>query len=339
MSNSSLGALVLNNLFDDTAIIVEKVYGGLMGAWPAQTIVGIYVIFVGYQILMGRAGDKSKEWGISAVLLLVLGGVAGNYGTFTEWVIVPIWSVAQRAGGMAASGGDVSTGILSGILDASEDTLGKILTVIDRVEVLGSFLTNAWLYIKVGVVLLVLGLLSCAQYLVTLTLLCIAGFSLLMMFMVGGVCLWFASFKETRFITWTWLKQTLNYALWIFFIGAVAGVGNSYSSRIADKLTSWDLASHGVFTEAIGASMVLSCVSIYMLLKASDWAAALTGGSATNTGIVGAMGSMAGGAIAGVGGLAGGAAKWGAGVAANKTTAGAAAYRAYSALKGMGKVK
>jgi hypothetical protein len=252
-------------------------------------------------------------------------------------------SMAQKAGGLAATGGDSSAGALSSILDAGEETLGKILTVIDRIELPGNFVTNGWMYMKVGLVVLLMGLLACAQYAATVALLCIAVFSLLVMFMVGGICLWFASFKETRFITWTWLKQTANYAVWIFFLGAVSGIGNHYIGQVADVLTGWDLERDGVFNQAIGANMLLTVLCIYMLLKATDWAAALTGGTATNTGVVGAMGGMAGGALGGAanaaGGVAGGAAKWAGGALANKTSVGNAAYRAFSAIKGIGTVK
>lgn len=344
MSGQSIGSLVLNHLVNETGPVVEAVYGNLIGSWPGQTFVAVYVIVVGYMVLMGRAGDKSKEWGVSALFLLVIGGISSNYSVFAEWIAYPIWETAHAAGGMAATGGESSSaGGVSGMLDASEETLGKILTVIDRVDISGNPITNAWLYIKVGVVVGIMGLLACALYVVMVALLSIAVFSLLMMFMVGGPCLWFASFKETRFITWAWLRTTLNYAIWIFFIAAVIGIANSYIGKVADLLVTWDLERDGVFTKEIGANMLLTVLSIYMLLKASDWAAALTGGTSTNTGVIGALGGAAGGAIGGAmntaGGAAGSAAKWGTGAAINHTGAGQAAYRAFSAIRGIGQVK
>lgn len=345
---ASFGSIILNLLIDEGKGVAEAVYGGLIGSWPGQTFVGLYVVVIGYMVLMGRAGEKSKEWGISALLLLVIGGVSSSYGAFSEWLGSPIWDTAQAAGGLAATGGDTSPGALSGILDANEDTLGKVMTTIDRVNVPGNFITDFWIYLKAGAVLFLLTLLACAQYLATCALLSIAIFSLLMMLMVGGIPLWLASFKESRFVFWAWLRQTLNYALWVFFLGAVSGIGNKFLSKAAYALEAWDLENDGVFTEEVGGTMLLCSLSIYMLLKATDWAAALTGGSSTNTGVVGAMGGVAGGAIGSginaLGGPAGSAAKWAAGAAGGAAMRGAGAaaslgLRAYSAMKGLGKSK
>jgi hypothetical protein len=344
MSGQSVGSMILNDLIATAEPVVETVYGTLIGSWPGQTFVFLYVVIVGYMVLMGKAGDKSKEWALSAFLLLVIGGISSNYVTFNEWIAGPIWDAAQGSGGMAATGGSSSSpGGISGILDASGETFGKIMSIVDRVDIPGNPITNAWLYLKVGGVFLILSLLAGAQYVAMVALLCIAVFSLLMMFMVAGPCLWFASFKETRFITWAWLRATLNYALWIFFLGAVSGIANKYLEVVANILVLWDLERDGVFTRDIGANLLLTSLSIYMLLKASDWAAALTGGTSTNTGVIGALGGMAGGALGGamniLGGAAGSAARWGAGAAINHTGAGQAAYRAYSAIRGIGQVK
>lgn len=341
--SESVGMLILNSMITETSPVVETIYGSLMSSWPGQTFVALYAVCVGYMVLMGRAGDRSKEWGISIFMLLVIGGVSSSYSMFNEWFATPLWGMAQAAGSMAASGGDASTGVLSDLLNSGEESLGKLLTAMDQVHVSGNFISDAWLYIKVAVVVGIMLVLACAQYLAMVVLLCIALFSLLMMFAVGGPCLWLASFKETRFVFWAWLRATLNYAIWIFFLGAVSGVGNKYIGKVADIITLWDFERDGLFVKPIGAIMLLTAISIYMLLKASDWAAALTGGSSTNTGVIGAMGGVAGGALGGAinagGGAAGSAAKWGAGVAANKTSMGAAAYRAYSAMKGLGKPK
>lgn len=334
-TSEPVGSVILNTLFDVASTVVESVYTIIMGSWPGQTFVALYVIGVGYAIITGRTGEKTKDWATSVFLLVIIGGIASNYGLFTEWVIKPVWGMSSSASAAAAGG---ETGTLTGVLDATENTLGKIMTIIDRVEVPGNIITNGWLYLKVGIVMAILAILACAQYLAVVCLMCVAIFSLLMMFMVGGICLWFASFKETRFIFFTWLKQTLNYAIWLFFIGAVSGIGNKFLSNSAEVLTSWDLERDGVFTGAIGATILLTTLSLYMLLKSADWAAALTGGTASNTGAVGAMlggmASLAGGAAGSSAGAAGGAAKWAGGKAGNLAMAGA--YRAYSALRGIG---
>lgn len=316
-------------------------YPVVMGSWPGMMIVFLYTVIVGYMVLMGRVGDKSKDWAISALLLSVLGGIAANQGSYSEWIGSPIYDLAYNLASVGP-GTDDGKGV-SAMFDGLETSIGRTLTTIDNIEVPGNIITNAWLYIKVATASLILALLALALYLVTLALFCIAFFSLFMMILAGGPCLWLASFKETRHITKTWIKQTLNYCLWIFYLGVVAGIGIEFVGAAVDDLMYWDLENDGVFTKELGSSMLFMALTTYMLLKATDWAAALTGGTASNTGVIGALGGAAGGALGGaanlLGGAAGSAAKWGAGAIANNTSAGNMAYRAYSAIRGIGKVK
>lgn len=339
----SLALNIFNFLINTLGGFVDKVYVVLMGSWPGMTIVALYTVIVGYQVIFGYAGERSKQWAVSILLLLVVGGVSNDQSAYTEWVSGWIYDLAYNLASVAPKLTD-SKGV-AGMFHAMEDAVGRTLATVDNIEVPGNFFTDAWLYFKVGVACLLLALLVLVLYLATLGLLCMAFFSLFMMLLVGGPCLWLASFKETRGITWAWLKQTANYCLWIFFLGIVASVGISFVSLAVEGLTRWDLEADGVFTKDLGSSMLLMALTIAMLWKCADWAAAITGGTATNAGVIGAVGSAAGGALGGAvnaaggaaGGALGGAAKWAGGVAANKTAAGAAAYRAYSALRGLGK--
>lgn len=337
----SLALSVFNHLIDTVGNVVDATYSVVMGSWPGLTIVFLYTVIVGYTVLMGRAGEKSKDWAISAFLLSVLGGIAASPGAYSEWVGGPIYDLAYNLASVGTGSGSGSG--VGGMFDTMESAVGRTLTTIDAINVPGNIITNAWLYIKVAAASFILALLALALYLATLALFCIAFFSLFMMLIAGGPCLWLASFKETRHITKAWLKQTLNYCIWIFYLGVVAGIGVEFVSAAVDDLTRWDLENDGVFTKDLGNSMLFMALTTYMLLKATDWAAALTGGTATNTGVIGAMGGAAGGAMGGamnaLGGAAGSAVKWGAGAIANKTSMGNAAYRAYSAIKGIGKVK
>lgn len=339
--NTSIGLIVINALVDNAWGVVEYVYGSLLASWPAQTIVGLYVAGVGYTVLMGHLGERSKQWALSALLLSVLASFS-DFNVYADWIAGPIWDATVNVAKLAADGYGAEGGI-RGMLATTEATLGKTLAVIDAIEVPSNFLTSAWLYIKIGIVVAIMALLSCAMYLAMVVLLGIAIFSLFMMFAIGGPCLWLVAFKETRHITWAWLRAIANYSLWIFFLGLVGGVGNRFVGIVVNDLTRWDLERDGVFNQLVGANVLLTALSVYMLLKASDWAAAVTGGSSTHTGVVGAIGSMAGGALGSatnaLGGVAAGAARWSGGVLANKTVPGAAAYRAFSAMRGLGQVK
>lgn len=340
---SSFGCRTLNGLLEITDPVVSGIYDGLMGSWPGMLITGLYVLLVGYAVIMGRAGDKAKEWAVSACLLTVISAFSANYGRFEDWIGSPMLALAQNGGALAASGGESGgAGGVSALLDTAENNLGMIMATIDELEVPGNLITQAWLYIKVGAVVVLMTILACAMYLAQVALLCIALFSLKIMQMVAGPCMFFLAFKETRFIPGAWLRSSLNYSMWVIFLCGVSGIGNKFIAKVANALRSWDLENQGVFTAEVGTCMLLTGLSIYMLLKAADWAAAITGGTASQTGIVGGMIGAAG---YGLGSAIGGAARGlapamkeaatGAGYLAGRG-AGNLAARAFSALRGIG---
>lgn len=343
-TSQTLGSGVLNNLVERTLEFINTVYSGLMGSWPGLTIVTVYVIFVGYAVLMGHAGQRWKSWATSAFLVTVLSTVSHDFGTFQNWVIDPVLGMMKGGAALAATGGGgAGDGPISQMLDDAGANIGKMMAVLDEIDLPGNFIVDAWLYIKVGAVVFVMAVLGCFLYLAMVALTCVAVFSVLMMLMVGGPCLFLASFDGTRHIFTAWVRATLNYVLWVFFLAAVGGIGNYYIGITADALMKWDVEANGVFTEAVGGNMLLTGLCLYMLTKTADWAAAITGGTATQTGILGAVGGLAGSAMGSAIGAAGGAiaptlgnAAKGAGYIGGNA-AGRMAYRAFSAMRGIGK--
>lgn len=336
MASDSLAIGLVNRVITTCGSVIDAAYGVIMGSWPGMTIVTLYVVVVGYMVLTGRAGEKTKEWALSALLLSVLGGIAADQGSYSEWLAGPIYDMAFKLSSVGAQMGDGDG--LAATFDLMESNLKRTLDAVDNIEVTGNFITNAWMHLKVAAVTLVLGLLSVGMYLATTALMCIAFFSLFMMLLVGGPCLWLASFKESRHVFWAWLRTTLNYTLWIFYLGIVASVGVTFVSLAVDDLTGWNLQRDGVFTEQIGGAMLLTALSIYMLMKASEWAAAITGGTASQTGVIGAaMGAGAFGASSLLGKAAGGIAAAGPLAAKNAGRVAGLGIRAYSALRGIGK--
>ncbi len=346
----SLAVTVFDLMIEGLGAFIDVTYGALMSSWPAKTITTLYIVIVGYLILMGRAGEKSKDWALSIFLLAALGGIASNYGSYTEWVVVPVYQTASGLASVGASGGSDNASIET-LFTSLEDGIGKTMAAIDNVKVEGNVIVDTLLYLKVGIAIILLAVLACVLYLAVLGYMCIAFFSLFMMLSAGGPMLFLASFKELRFCTWAWLRATANYTLWAFFIGAVSGIGLQFIDLAVGELTKWDVGRDGVFTKTLGGCMLFMALTIYMLTKTADWAAALSGGTASQTGVMGALGGMAGGALGGVvsggmsalGGAAGGAARWGAGVAINNIPSLNNAYhgvtRAYSAMKGLGQIR
>lgn len=329
----SFGTDTLNYMASKLDGYTSEVYHTLLGSWPSMAITTLYVMWFGYSVIYkANTGEHAKEFGISLALLIVMQGVVMS--GFTEWIADPILSMTQGLGQIAvdasgARGGDV--------FQSLDDGLGQIMHTVETIQPSGNIITNAWMYLQVGVASLVMTLAFSIMYMAFLTLYLLAIFSIYMMLMVGGIFIWLASFRITRGLTWAWARAVANYVLWVFFLSAVAGFFmNVITSSVAD-LASWDLAVDGAFPPSLGKMVFFSALITYLLLKTADWSAALTGGSSMSPGIVtsgfsmasraaGSVGAPGGRAAMGAAGRMGGAA-WGA--------ARGGAARAYSALKGL----
>lgn len=329
----SFGTDTLNYMASKLDGYTSEVYHVLLGSWPSMVITTLYVMWFGYSVIYkANTGEHAKEFGISIALLLVMQGVVMS--GFTEWIADPILSMTQGLGQIAvdasgARGGDV--------FQSLDDGLGQIMHTVETIQPSGNILTNAWMYLQVGVASLVMTLAFSIMYMAFLTLYLLAIFSIYMMLMVGGIFVWLAAFKAFRPHTWAWVRAVANYVIWVFFLSAVAGFFmNVITSSVADVAT-WDLAVDGTLPPSLGKMIFFSVLITYLLLKTADWSAALTGGSSMSPGIVTSGFSMASRAVGSVG-APGGRAAMGAAGRMGGAAWGAArggAARAYSALKGL----
>lgn len=331
------GAEIHSYMASHLETYTSEVYHALTGSWPARTIVTLYILGVGYAILKGNGGEHTKELGISMLLLLIFQGMTLVEGGFSEWISQPLFDLTSGLSSVAVGGGNG----INGVFDSLDDGLGRILDTVSRIEPTGNFITNAWMYFKVGLASLLLALVYSIMYVVFIALYLMAIFGLYMMMMVGGIFVWLASFRITRGLTWTWVKATMNYVLWAFFLSAVAGFMMKLLNASIDDVSTWDLAVDGAAPPSLMSLMFLCVLTIYFLMKASDLASSLTGGSAMSGGLASSMlsaGGSAGRAATRPGGMAlmnatGSMASKGAGAAWGAARGGAA--RAFSALKGI----
>lgn len=301
----------------------------------------LYVLAVGYMVLMGKTGERAKSWALSIVLLAVIQTAIFESSGYNDWVVEPLMGSAS---GLAKffSGSD---GTLFGRLDV---VIGGIVASVDRLEPTGSPMTNTMAYIKVGLASLILLLAVTAMYMVFLVQTMLAMFSMYVLLYVGPLFLFFTAFAETRFLATTWLKTFSQYALWQVLLALVMSISLPGVEIAGNSLSSWDVIRDGVFTKQYAFTLLFTCLVIYFLLKTSDLSAALTGGTSMQAGLAGGMlgagmGAMGSGMNAsGAGAMgtmqagAGNLARMGAYGAGRAAGAGAqGAYRAYSALKGI----
>ena len=334
----SFGQDTSDFIIGNLATYTGTVFHQLLLSWPAQTITTLYCVIGGYTIIMGNAGKHAKEMGISIFLLIVLQAVVQS--GFDGWVVRPVLDTIQGLSQLAID--PASANGYSDVFSKLDDGLGQIMTTIDRIEPPGNLFTHAWMYVKVGAVSFVLAVAYGLLYVVFLVLYLVAWTSIYMMLMVGSIFLWLGAFKATRQYTMAWFKAILNYGLWLFFLSAIMGFSTAIISAYVADTAKWDLAVQGPFPPSAGKLIFFCLLTAWLLLKAADWSATLTGGSAMSPGIVTSGMSAVGGAIGGAAkSEAGKAVMGGIGSAAGASFRGAGrlaaggAVRAFSALKGL----
>lgn len=326
----SFGQDTTGFIISNLATYTELISHALSASWPAVAFTALYIVVCGYMIIVGNAGKHAKDLAVSMVLLVVLQGVIGS--GFNEWVARPFLDTVQGLSQLALNpSGNGDTDVFIQL----DDGLGQIMTTINRLEPPGNLITAAWMYIKVGVVSLVLAVAYGLLYVVFLVLYIVALFSIYMMLMVGGIFLWLGAFKVTRSYTLAWFRALLNYGLWVFFLSIVIGFFMGVVMAYVHDLAQWDLADEGPFPASAGKLIFFCLLVAWLLLKTADWSAQLTGGTAMSPGIVTSGASLVGSAI-------GSAARSAPAKAAGAWAAGGAwsiargtAARAFSALKGV----
>lgn len=342
-----LGVLVMQWIFEQLDTYRAALAGPLLGGFRnfSRAFVTVYVIAVGYSILMGKAGDRAKSWGLSIALLVALQGLILESNGYNQWVFAPVMGTALD---LASFFGGTEVGQEMALFAKLDESIANIMSAVDRLDPGGNFLTNTMAYLKVAAASLVLVGVVCVLYGVYLALSLLALFAIYVLLIVGGPFIFFAAFAETRFIAKTWLKMILQYALWLALLALVMSLAIPGVTAAANSLSNWDVVRDGVFTKQYGLTLLLCGVVIYFLLKVSDLSAGLTGGVGMQAGAVGGMvggalfgmGSLGAAGVRGAAGLAaqyGGTVAAGAGYAAGRGAAAAAsgAVRAYSAMKGI----
>lgn len=255
----------------------------------ARVVTTLYVVIVGYRILMGKVGGQASSWAVSILLLLLIQSMVLESDGYSRWVFSPLMGAALDL----ASYFSGSSGTEFAHVGRLDEAVGAIVSTVDQLEPTGNFLTNSMAYIKVGIASFILLLFVAGMYLVYLALTVLALFSMYVLMMIGPAFLFFAAFPETRFMAKTWLRTFCQYALWLVLLGLVMAISIPGVEAAAASLANWDVVRDGVFTQAFGMTLLFTGIVTYFLLKTSDLSSALSGGVGMNAGIAGGM--LAGG--------------------------------------------
>lgn len=330
MSNPSFGNTILvsvHNMVTQYQVEIGQAIGtSFRGLF--RIFVLLYVVVVGYRVMMGMMGERTKDAAISIALVVVLHGLVAETGAFYAWVQDPIMSTAL---GLVSFFGGGTGG--EGIMTRLDRAIGTVAGAVENVEPGGNIITSGMLYLKIGVGSLVLLLVTGGLYLVYVIQTALALVTIHILLIIAPPFIFFAAFTETRFIAWTWFKAVLNHVVWLALLALVMRMAIDTIEGVAQIIGTWDVVRDGVFTKDFALAIGFCLMMIYFLLKTSDLAASLTGGMGMQSNLAGAGLRTAGSALGAGVGIAAGAARPFVIGAAGATAGGA--LRAYSAMKGI----
>jgi Type IV secretory pathway, VirB6 components len=262
----------------------------------ANALVSVYFLLMGTLIMWGYMPNPKRE-GVTLLLVVIVTNIVFNPGTYQEWVAGPILDTVKSLGDFLVS---KSTGGQSGsMFQILGDGMDKIMAVCVKMDQAADIWTPK-LLISAVIAELALTLTYLAVLLVFIIINVLMWFGIYLLNVFGAVCLYFVIFPATRHIFFAWLRAIINYCLVIVFASLIMGVCLKVMSPRLDALAVLDFGTvNPLFNAATYTCIAINVLCWCMLLKAPDFAAALSGGSAGNTAGIAGVVSMAGGAAYG----------------------------------------
>lgn len=271
------------------------------GVWIRSFVI-LYFVIVGILILKGEFGNATNEVATSLVIITILYSIIMESNVYFSMIVNPFINVVNELSGFFVDTINADSFVrkgngVKGLLMQIDEMFGKIVFIIESMKPSGTIVTNGWVYFQALGAIIVLIFFLGATYAAFFALIVIGFFSLYLLFTVGGIFIFFASFKKTRFIFYSWLRAIANYALLIVFTCMVMSIC-IFGMNVSINALADVSGANAIFTTQFAASVCWSMLTLAMLLKAPDFAAALSGGQAgSTTGITAGL-SMAGGAMA-----------------------------------------
>lgn len=322
----------------------KAVYPALMQSFGGfiRVFVTLYIVFGGYGVAMGMFKEATKQMIVSLFLVFFLHGFVLESDVYSSWLtphitgffmgLADFFAVkALAAGGMGHATDSFS------VFSALDEMISRLNGATNAIESSVGMLD--FLKVKMWFAVITLTLVYAFMYGAFMAIIVIGYFSLNILYLVGGICIFFAAFNQTRFIFYSWLRGVFNYGLLIVFASIILSICIFGLNESLARLIASAQNTREIFTREYFFAVFWALVSIALILKTPDFASMLSGGSAGSTaGIAAGMGlvtsSIAKGVKMGMGpaGKMGGTlADRSAGWAANKVGAG----RAYSYMKGL----
>lgn len=262
----------------------------------ATVIVALYMFFVFMQMISGNV-QAWKQSLITLFLVAFVTDIVFSPGKYQNWVAGPIIGTITDLSNFLvnkATGG--TTGGMFQILSSGMDKIMSISVKMD--QAIPIYKPHLLLLAAITEILLTGTYLAVMVVFILLNVMMWCGIYFLNVF--GAICLYFVIFNFTRHLFFAWLRAICNYGLTIAFASLIMGVCLKVLNPALDQLILIDYGKvHPLLNGPTYTCIAINVLTWCMLLKATDFAAALTGGSAGNTAGIAGVVSMTAGAVYG----------------------------------------
>lgn len=320
----------------------KAVYPALMLSFGGfiRIFVTLYIVLGGYGVAIGMFKEATKQMIVSLFLVFFLHGFVLESDVYSSWLTPHItgffMSLADffAVKALAAGGMGHATDSFS-VFTALDEMISRLNGATNAIEASAGMLD--FLKVKMWFAVITLTLVYAFMYGAFMAIIVIGYFSLHILYLVGGICIFFAAFNQTRFIFYSWLRGVFNYGLLIVFSSIILSICIFGLNESLARLIASAQNTREIFTREYFFAVFWALVSIALILKAPDFAAMLSGGSAGSTaGIAAGMGLVTSSIAKGVKMGIGPASKMG-GTLANRGLSNmpGGAGRAYSYMKGL----
>lgn len=294
-----MGAEIVGAVLKQLDAYLALIFGSFMASFGGfmSAFVVLYMLLMGLAFFKSTFAEHTKEIGVSIILIIVLQEFIKDYSAYQYWVVSPIRNTALDMASFFVNAGTGGERGIEELFMKLDEAFIKMKQATDHMFPRGNPLTQAGEFILATMALGTMTLAFGTVYVAFTILICMGFFSMYILFIVGGPCVFFGAFKATRFVTWSWCRALANYALLIVFASLVMGICIDGISHAMDSLVANSDRSLGYFTREVGYVIVWSAFSLGMLLKSADYASALSGGMAGSTAMITGGLALTGGAM------------------------------------------
>jgi type IV secretory pathway VirB6-like protein len=247
----------------------------------ARSAVILYCAYFGINLMQGKFGDRTKEILTSIVLVIILHTLIIESDLYIS-MLNGFKELTMSVAGFFISKGTESSKNFEDLLSVLDKVVKTSFSLTNSTEDMG--LADFFRSLPLLLFELVIFLLCLACFIIYLVLCLLAIFGIHLLFIIGSVPIFFAAFKETRHVFFSWLRALICDALIIIIASIFMAV---CLSGLETTLRKFLLDDCDALVNPHALVLIIYClVTCGILLKAPDYAANLAGSSSGSSSVI-----------------------------------------------------